>query len=143
MLLLSVASFALVACQGTLTPIGDGDGDGDTDAAAVSAGEMLYRSDVEPVFTATRPGGTCESCHRTTAVGPQFLGANAAAGYLSIIADARFLSATGAASLLVTKGSHSDAQALCTGAGTPTAECTIDEVSIVAAWVDAEIAASN
>ena len=132
-----LASVFSIACTGELTPNGGGsggvDGGGGVDAGAITAREMQYRDTVEPIFSAARGGGgACTKCHRDMAIGPLFLGTDASAGYASIVANNEFITNPGTDSLLVTKGPHSGAEALAAG-----------EITTVAKWVDAEVAAKQ
>ena len=141
------------ACKGTLEPIGgDGDGDGDNggevDAAIPSAGEMEFINNVVPLLNAGRVDGegSCTGCH--AGLVPDFLGADpATTGYSTAVAyvGGKLFSDPADMSLILMKGEHNagTAKAWCTGVETPDLYCTIDEVAIVTAWINTEIAAGT
>ena len=144
LVLVSLAALAF-ACTGTLEPTNGGDGDGDADGAVANLEKMQFENNVLPlIVSAARDLPACSICHAGAAV-PTLFGADgtaALAGAYDALIGGTQLASPAATSLLVTKGPH-DGNAFCTGAATPDAYCTVDEVSIVTAWIDAEILAGR
>ena len=137
----------IVACTGRLEPTqgGDGDGDGDVDAATgPTPEEMQFTNTVLPLIElGGRDKGACTGCH-TGAVGPIIFGANNTTdtAYSVLLAHPTMLRSPAETSGMLARGDH-DGNAFCTAAATPDAYCTEDEVSIITAWIAAEISAGR
>ncbi|HTM21266.1 MAG TPA: hypothetical protein VL172_12185 [Kofleriaceae bacterium] len=133
------------ACVGQLEPIGatDDDTGGGPDGGGVgsAAGRQFFTANIEPMVSLARPKGACVGCHQGTDTvnGPDFLGPSTTTHYDTLVVDGGLMGTSPATSLFCNKGDHTG-NALCTGAGTPYAECTTDEVTKCGEWVMIEAA---
>lgn len=106
-----------------------------------SPATLLFDAEIDPIFVADRPRGTCASCHEGSdpGDGPDFLGPDPDGHRASLLGQPRIVGDRPDASLLFTRGDHTG-DALCTGPGAPYAGCDRDEASAVAGWITAEAA---
>jgi hypothetical protein len=99
----------------------------------------MFNSQIDGLFSATRPKGACVVCHQNASpVDPDFLGTSPTTHYDTLIADTAMIGPTPENSILYTKGDHPTGNAFCTGADTPYAGCTTDEMSLLAEWIALE-----
>lgn len=129
-----------VGCVGELVendpnPVTGADAGGGNNAAA----RMFFDTNIQSMFSATRPKGACTLCHQNTVIGdgPDFLGTSAAENYTTLANDARLVTSSPATSVLLLRGDHLG-DAFCTGIGTPYAACASDEVSLITQWINLE-----
>lgn len=125
-------------CVGELEPLPAGGVGGGADASTGNPqARTFYDSNIAPMMTAARPKGTCAACHQGVDPinGPDFLGANPASGYTTLIGNPRLVNtASPATSVLITRGDHAG-DAFCTGVDTPYAGCTVNEVDTITQWI--------
>ena len=149
----AIAVLLAGGCTGELTLVdsagggigggADGGGGGGGGGGEQSEGEAMFHAEIEPMFSVPRPKGACVVCHGNIGpADPDFLGTGDAAmryptimSFVSAVTGRKMVGTTAADSELLLKGDHPTGDAFCTGAGTPYAQCTEDEVTIITDWI--------